>query len=285
MNATLLLILVSFFTSTASAQFFTGPAMAGTGGAGRAAIEGSESAILNPATLSYMDRYYIAVPFAESTHPANGYEQTYGLMLADGTPDKMVPGAISYLRRRVAFGGTEANLQDVHVAIGGQAYKYVSIGVAGHYRTFEQENLPDYFQTNGDFGALVTPLENLGIAFVAYNFLSAKDSVPLGIRDVPTLAVGINYLYGEAFAARLDLVRPDKYNPNRRTDVQLGIQTTFAESFFLRFGSNWKETEDKTYLTTGFGYQGPRLSVNYAYQQDVRESAGTRHIVDLWMGF
>jgi hypothetical protein len=272
-------------TFQASAQSFTGPAVSGTGGAGRAVIEGSESAILNPATLGYMDRYHMALPFSEGSHPTEGYSQTYGAILTDGSTDKMFPGALAYLRSRDIRGGVESKRQDIHLALADRATKFLSIGVAGHYRTFEIVNSTKFNQTNMDLGALLTPLENVGLAVVAYNVLSGSEGVPVAIRDVPTFAVGANYIYEETFSARVDAVRPDKFNPLHRTDLQAGLQMTFMESFAVRGGCNWKETADQTWLTGGLGYMGPRLSFNYAYQQELRESEGVRHIVDLWMSF
>jgi hypothetical protein len=276
---------ILFLTPLALAQSFTGPAASGTGGAGRAAIEGSESAIINPATLGYMDRYHMTLPFSEGSHPSEGYSQTYGAILTDGTADKMFPGALAYLKSRDIRGGVESKRQDIHLALADRATKFFAVGLAGHYRTFEQINSVKYNQTNMDLGALLTPLENVGLAFVAYNILSGDEKVPVSIRDVPTFAVGANFIYEEAFAARVDAVRPDKFNPLHRTDLQAGLQMTFMESFAVRGGCNWKETANQTWLTGGLGYIGPRLSFNYAYNQDLRHSEGVRHIVDLWMSF
>ncbi len=276
---------ILIFSNFALAQSFTGPAASGTGGAGRAVVEGSESAIINPATLGYMDRYHMALPFAESSHPTEGYSQTYGAILTDGSTDKMFPGALSYLKSRDIRGGVESKRQDIHLALADRSTKFLAVGLAGHYRTYEQINSSKYNQTNMDLGALLTPLENLGLAFVAYNILSGDENVPVAIRDVPTLAVGMNYIYEETFSARVDAIRPDKFNPNHRTDLLAGLQMTFMESFAVRGGCNWKETANQTWLTGGLGYMGPRLSFNYAYQKELRESVGNRHIVDLWMSF
>jgi hypothetical protein len=232
-----------------------------------------------------MNQYEIALPFAESYHPDTGYEQDYGIMLTDGETDNIMPGALSYLRRRFKVGTMEAKAQDVHVALGDRVNRYLSGGLAGHYRTYKITNGASYKQTNADIGVMVTPFSTVGFGAVAYNVLKAKDSIPVGVRDVPTFAVGMNWMYEETFAFRLDIVHQDKFNPRHRNDVHLGAQTKFQEAYFLRIGTIWKETMDQTLLTAGVGYAGPRLSVNYAYEYDERMADNRRHIVDLWLPF
>src|SRR4051812_43438407 len=118
------------FSQIASAQFFVGPALSGSGGAGRAAIDGSESALVNPATLGYMDRYNMTLPFAEGWHPAMGYAQTYGVVLTDGSDDKIIPGALAYLRQREISGGIETKRQDVQLSLAERATKFFSVGLS-----------------------------------------------------------------------------------------------------------------------------------------------------------
>lgn len=280
-----LVLLTLFISQAAHAQYFTGPAAAGTGGAGRAMVEGSESAFLNPATVAYFREYFVSGVYAAGMHEQAGFNQTYGLILSDGSPERVLPGALTYLRRRTSGGGINANEEYVAASLAEAISKYVSVGVTGHYRALKVDTGARYFQTNVDLGLIFSPLENFGIGFVAYNILSAQEKVPVGVRDIPSFGIGSNLILSEVFRLRLDFVRPEKFNPRHRIDTFAGIETEFNNGIISRVGGRWEETQDSTWLTLGTGYRGPRLSFNYAYEQDLRVSDSYRHLIDLWMPF
>jgi hypothetical protein len=100
---------------------------------------------------------------------------------------------------------------------------------------------------------------------------------------VPTFALAGNFVYEKTFRARLDLIRPDTNNSGRRTNVAAGIETFFAERLAFRTGCYWRETSDQTYISAGLGYLGPKLSIDYSFQQDVRNGYNYRHLIDLWL--
>lgn len=272
----------------ARAQFFTGPSASGAGGAGRAAIDPGESAFLNPASIALIRRYNVSAYYDLGTHPDDGEHHLWGLSFADGSPGNIVAGAVTYVRKKTDQpNGASNTQQDLQIALAGSPFERLSFGLTGH-RFSDQLSHPtpqggEFNQWNAHFGFLFVPYENFGVGFVAYDFLPTDDSIPVNMRLVPTHALGLNYVYDKWFRARFDLVRPDTMNEDRRINVMTGFETFLYESFAVRLGGKWEETADRTYVTAGFGYFGPRLSFDYSFQKDVRTGGNDRHLIDLWI--
>lgn len=275
------------FSLEARAQFFTGPAASGAGGAGRAAVDLGESSFLNPAAVAFIQRYNVTGIYGISYHPAIGNVNEYAASIADGTSESLIPGALTYVRRHTDNpNGVGDTQQDIQLSIAGTPIRKVAFGVAGHRMTDSVSTAiggNDYEQWNMHVGAIYVPVESVGIGVVAYDILPGT-SAPVGVHlVVPTFALGVNYVYQKIFRARLDFVRPDTNNDGRRINVMTGLETVFGEYFVLRLGSEWRETADQNYLTVGLGYKGPRLSFDYSFQKDVRTADNYRHLIDLWL--
>ena len=284
--AVLALAALTLSGSLARAQFFTGPAASGAGGAGRAAIDPGEASFLNPAALAHLNAYYISANYGIGHHEVDGDFNQYGVQLADHSEGVAVPGAFSYIRRRQELqNGIGITQQDFQLALGGFALDSLAVGVTGHRQTDVFSTGQEHEQWNGHLGLIYTPVEALGVGLVAYDILPGKDTVPLGTRQITTYALGLNWIVKEMFRMRLDVVRPDRHNVANRNDVGFGIESWMREDFVVRFGHLWKETRDQGFLTAGVGYRGPRLSFNYTFQKDVRVAEGVRHLVDLWLPF
>ncbi len=275
-------------SSVAQAQFFTGPEASACGGSGRAGIDLGEAAFLNPAAVAFIQRYNVSMMFGISDHPVNGNTNELAGSIVDGTSDAMINGGLTYVRRRTEtpFGISDTQ-QDWQGSLAGFLHRKLAIGLAGH-RLSNEMYTPlggrEYVQWNGHFGALYVPVPSVGVGFVAYDFAPAED-LPVGVRVVPTLALGVNYIYEKFFRARLDFVRPDTDNPGRETNVMAGLETFLMDQFALRTGGYWRETHDQTYFTAGMAYAGPRLSIDYSFQKDVRVAGNSRHLIDLWLPF
>ena len=283
----MIFIFAIFAGATAHAQFFTGPAASGAGGAGRAAVDLGEATFLNPAGVAFLQRYNASAYYAQGQHARDGQFNLWGFSLADGTPGNLFSGGLSYVRKRTDIGAFSDTQQDLQITVAGFPFKRASIGITGHRLTdqvwYSSALGGEHEQSNAHIGLILVPFANLGFGFVAYDVLPTSDSVPASLRLVPTHAIGFNYLYEKTFRARLDFVRPDTSNPGRRVDVMAGAETFFHESFIFRLGGLWRETADRTYFTTGLGYNGPRLSFDYSFQKDVREGDNNRHLIDLWI--
>lgn len=271
-------------TSQAHAQFYTGPTASAMGGAGRAAADPGESAFLNPASLAHIRRYYLSGSYGLSSHSLNGDVNEFSILAADGTPGNLIPGAVSYARRRTEFGsGLAVTEQDIQVAVGTFVLPKLTAGLAIHrtYSTFSTGE--EHIQDNGHLGLIFNPTGWLGLGFTAYNFIPPNEAVPKSARVVTTFALGGHVIIQDKFRLRLDLVRPEQANPGHRTDVMFGLESYFRDDFAFRLGGQWRETTDQLFATAGLGFKGPRLSFNYSIQRDVRRGEGLRHMFDLWL--
>lgn len=279
-----LILLCSLILSSVShAQFYTGPISEGTGGAGRGAVDPSESSFLNPAAVAHLRRYYISGNYGVTNHLFEGEGQRFGLHFADGSPENLIPGAFSYTRKKFEVPNVNSSLfQDFAVTLSGVPVGGLAVGVTGH-RLTSSVGGKDENQDNAHFGLLYVPTGQWGLGFVIYDFLPTSDSIPVNLRLVPTYALGFNYLLMDRFRFRLDLVRPDIQPQERRNNVMAGVESYFREDFLFRLGGQWRETADEMYVTGGLGYQGPRLSFDYTFQKDVRTAEGYRHLFDLWL--
>lgn len=284
---TTVLLLGCIFSAPARAQFHSGVISRAAGGAGRAAVDPAESAFLNPASLPHFQRYYMYGEYGWASHPKNGDSSQFAAGLSDASQNVVLPGALTYVRKKTEYvGGGMATDQDIQISLAEFVAPGFSVGLAGH-RLMHQESsgAGDVIQDNAHLGFLYTPFRFIGIALVQYDFLSARDDVVSTARLVPKIAAGVNLLLGDTFRLRVDAVRPQKFNDAGRTDLMAGLESFFRKEFIFRFGGNWKETADETYLTAGVGFRGPRMSVDYSYQKDQRNSASFAHMFDLWLPF
>jgi hypothetical protein len=279
----LIMFLLSLLATTAEAQFFVGPNAEAMGGAGRAAVDGGEASYLNPAAVAHAGRYFASGAYGFGTNPKSGDFQNFAILLTDGSAENILPGSLSYVRRRTDLpGGLSMTEQDIQFTLAGFALKKVALGVSAHRLYSSLSTGAEHVQDNGHIGLLYTPVQWLGLAFVASNVIPADNSVELSSRLSPSYALGGHFIFVKDFRLRLDLLRPDKFK-NERTDIMFGLESFFRDDFVFRLGGFWRETADQMYLTAGLGYHGPKLSFDYSIQRDIRNGEGIRHLFDLWL--
>lgn len=242
---------------------------------------------LNPAATGFLPPTLVVGAHGLLGESARtGDEHTWGVVLADGSTDKWMPGAFSYIREKTESAtGTLSRDHEFRLSIAKLAYPGFSVGFGAHYREHEIQGGANHFQANADFGVLWQPVPMFSLGFSAQNVLSTDAEIPENIRDTPTLGLGVSSNYNERLVARLDIVRPERQNPDRRIDVGAGLETIFSSGLSLRLGCNWKESAGQTLFGSGIGYRGPRLQVDYAYQTDARLDREDRHLIDLWIPF
>jgi hypothetical protein len=271
--------------SHANAQFFTGPISGATGQTGRAAVDPGEAAFLNPAAIAHLQRYYAAADYNFGTEPKEGDSTRYGVLLTDGSPSNVFPGAFSYIRRSNDLpNGQSEKIQDFQVSIAGFVGSKLAVGASAHRMIFDPSAGSGSTHDNGTFGLLFDPVEWLGLAAVYYDAFWIGETPNVNARMTPTIALAAHLVPTERFRIRIDYLRAQRYATDR-ADVGFGAETFFRHDFVFRLGVFAHETADQTFATAGLGYAGPKLSVDYAYQKDVRTAEGHRHMFDLWLPF
>ncbi len=277
-------LLVLFLPCVSLAQIFTPTIASGTGGAGRAAIDGGESAFMNPASTAHLRNYFVGLHYNRADHPSEGDYSRYALQIGDGTDGNLIRGAATYYKNSIEFrGGGSRTDQDFQIGVAGFAASSFAMGLSAHYLQQSGQGRDDT-QINSNFGVIWTPAERFGLAFVAYDFAPVSPDVYPGRRLNLSMALGAQYVVSEFFRVRADLVRPDRQVWSEyRQNVQVGLESLFANMFVFRAGYGAMEVDNQSVVTASLGYKGPRLSLDYSFQKDIRSEGNVRHFVDLWL--
>jgi len=277
---TLLSLQFAHATQISPSEYFEGPQSIALGGTGRAAVVPNESGALNPATLAFIKGYnFGAIYGAESAGPRAGANK-YHLVISDSGEESMFAGALSYSKINLFSDGKDTNYQQAQFSFGKDVMSYVSMGVKIKYLRKEvlQEEVKDDFNTG--LGFLLAPRENMGFGVMLDDMLSTSE-----VKMIPTLGFGAFYDYKKIARFRLDSVQPQKENPNRRWIHMVGLESFFlGNDFALRLGHRWDDYRGTRFVSAGLGWQGPRLGLNYAFEQD-SETADYRHLVDMLLQF
>lgn len=283
----LVLIFLFFhgYAAESSSGYFTGPVSSAMGGAGRAAVDPSESHFRNPAVVAHSPQIDLGAYYQDGYRAPQTHETTFGASIVDNTGDSICPGAIGYLQNRRSFPGMNVNEKYVQASLGSFIAEKFSFGVAGIYVSHEIEHGKTYKQWDGIAGLLYTPNPNLGLAFTYAYFANPSSELPKQLRLMPTVSVGGHYIFQDFLRFRLDVSRVEKDNVDKKLIIESGLETKMPNYFILRLGSQWNDVERKSYLTAGLGFDGPRLKVDYSFQKLRAEEGYTMHGVDLRVPF
>lgn len=263
-----------------------GSAAAALGGAGRAAVDPTETGWLNPAALVHAKTYHFAISQQQSHRSSGDSYRDLAIMLADGGMDKIAAGSFSYVQRSTLRGGPgaiTAEQKDFQASLAAFIpNRRASIGVT-YRRLIHEQSGADITQNTYSVGLLVPLGEAFGFALVGQDLAGGSAAAAPEARLIPSIAGGVHVTLMQILQLRGDLVRPIRENSAGRSDVRLGLESWFLPDFAFRLGGGWLETRDEMWLTTGIGFKGPRLSFGYSFEKEMRQSDGTRHLFDLWL--
>ena len=272
------------------AQYFVGPVAAGSGGAGVAAAEPGEGALLNPAILSH------APDFSGSTFYRDGYVgeghhlTQLGFMLVDNSKGVFLPGGLGFFRTRrflPELGSIDENYY--HLSFGGFIYRQLSLGVSALY--LDQKAMSDtlsgerYRQWDAVVGLHYNPHPDWAVGFTYQQFLKPKDSILETLRLNPFWNLGMNYIVSDFVRLRAEVAHHEFNNPENKLDWKLGIESVVRQYWVLRFGGRWDNRTKIRTISMGFTIDGPRFKIDYAFvkSSDLREEA--LHSVDMRVPF
>lgn len=271
--------------------FRVGPISSALGGAGRAVSDPTEAGGLNPAALAFTENYHFAVSRQESHRDQGDGYYDFGIMLADGGPEKVAAGSFSYVQRSTLRGGPgaiSAEQKDFQASVAfflpsaSFVPKNTSLGFTYRRLIHEQSGF-DLTQDTYSVGTVIPLGRRFGLAVVGHDLAGGASAAQPEAQLAPSVALGFRAAPMSMFQGRVDVIRELRNNPGGRNDVRGGIESWFQESFAFRLGGAWLERRDEMWLTTGIGFKGPRLSFGYAFEKEMRTSDGTRHTFDLWM--
>ncbi len=283
----LLVCFLGFSSLLAHAQYFTGPISSALGGTGRAATEAEEGQFLNPAILPHAREFSSAVFYADGEMGKDLGETVMGVGFVDNTEGVLIPGGLTYLKTRRTFPDkSPVNEQYGLVAIGGFLSRHFTGGLSIHYRDIVEEGGLDASVWNSTLGLLFAPQPDWGIGLTWDHFLTRdSDKLPRHLRDMPELGLGAVYLYNEIFRFRLDVAKALEKEVQGKYRFGFGIETFTSSFLAVRVGAERDEIADKTFVSAGWAFAGPRLKLDYSFKNDVRNGNGAMHSVDFRVPF
>ncbi len=269
------------FSEEGYAQYLSGPVSSALGGAGIAANEEAEQLLFNPATLVHTKDLSIGAFFSDGYREKNEHDKFTGSTITDNTSDSGVAGGVGFFKRRRTF-DVLPTLDEVYaqVSLAKPVYKFLALGLSiEHYRQ-DVVGGDEYRQTELSMGALYNPSPKFAVGFVVKNLRGRDEDVPALLQLKDELGVGINYILMETFRARFDVVQQTQLNPDQDRVYKAGIESFIDAFLVLRMGYQINELEDRNYYSLGFGFTGPRLKIDYSYQQNEDYTKGAMHSVD-----
>lgn len=283
-----LVCFLGFSSLISHAQYFRGPISSALGGTGRAATEAEEGQFLNPAILPHARDFSSAVFYADGEKGKGFGETMVGIGFVDNTEGVLIPGGLTYLKtRRTIKDKPPVNEQYGLVAIGGFLARHFTGGLSIHYRDIVEEGGGlDVSVWNGTLGLLFAPQPDWGIGLAWDHFLTEdSDKLPQHLRDISELGLGAVYLYNEIFRFRFDLARAFGKDVQGKQRFGFGIETFVSNFLAVRVGAERDEMADKTFVSAGWAFAGPRLKLDYSFRNDVRNGNGAMHSVDFRVPF
>lgn len=260
---------VLFFISTPLLAF-TNAANSATGGAGVAAADPGVAAFMNPAML-------IHIPGRQLILNSSNYETA--ISLSDSSPDNVFPAALSYIKKISPFNARNIS-HETTFSMADFITQRLTVGAAFH---FNQPNYNDksYRQVAGDLGLTYIHNDEIGAAVVVKNIANnASADMPAAVTLKPLVIFGANYIYKSQLRIRLDLSSQED-NEFSQPLLAGGLESIINRWTVFRLGY-FNDIKLKTDgWSLGFGFNGPRFSLNYAYLSgnNVRESAQSVDLV------
>lgn len=287
MSILLLILCLNVTPIWAQAQYFNGPISAGLGGAGRASVDATETSLLNPAGLGFLQKYYGSAQFqnaiVRSSQGSNTDQQTWGFGLTDGSPGVVMPGSFNYLRRTSR--DLKLTQQFFHVGLAQHLGEGLSVGIALHYLKSEMGVLPHENFMDGDLGLMYYGIPRLGLGLVFYNLRGDSREYSTPIENYRQGALAMTYEISGAFQLRADYLYQLQMNSKNLGVALFGVENTLAYDFKLRLGVKEDGLHRAGYYTAGLGYAGPRLRFDYAFQTQSWGQKEQRHGFDIWLHF
>jgi hypothetical protein len=263
----------------AIAQEFSGPIASSTGGAGRGSALGPDAHFLNPAGLSFIEGFFGS--YLNRSESFQNYDaiNDWAVQLTDAHEGALVPAAFSYISTDRITSGRRFSETNYQLSMATRIIQRWSVGAVG--RRWDETNAGGVTEEIWQLGVGVLgyPLDGFSVGFTANNMLDEHTS-----RIRPELGLGSEVFFEDIFRVRVDGIYPTKFNPRKKGILAAGVETIFDNGMRVRMGSQWDDVENNAKWTAGVGWEGPRISLQYAFEHDYRVDR-YRQSFDLRAGF
>lgn len=258
--------------SPSGAQVYTGAVSAASGGTGRASVEAGSASFLNPAMMVHQK--------GQQIYTAKSQDE-FAIGLTENSEDSPIPTSVSYWQKNMDNGTLEGTykLQDFRLSFAEFVSSLWAVGITAHLFQAQSEE-KTWNQGNLDFGMMVTPVPEVGLAVVFYDLGQENSEIPERLRLSPKIGLGFNHLYRDYFRSRVDLVSGPDQN-FRRSTVMVGFESYLNHWVLARFGMSSNAYLKQDLSSLGLGLDLPRFRINYAYQFVMNNSKDQRHAIDI----
>lgn len=286
MSFVFVIISLTYFSRPCHAQYLTGPVASSLGGTGRAAVDDGEQALLNPASVVHGSPFTSELIFIDGYADKNEHDNIKSVGFTDNTEELIVSGGYYYALRRRTFENSQTLNENYHqFSLGRFAMDHLAFGVAITYLDTNVVGGSSYKQWDGNLGLHYNPQPDLGFGLVFYNILRRDKGIPTYLQNQDSVFAGVNYLLFNIFRLRFDLGQQLSLNPSEKLHYELGIESKVGEFLVTRIGLNKDELLKRDFYTLGFGFDGPRVKLDYSYSYNPDYSSGAMHGVDLRLPF
>jgi len=276
MGKWLVIVVIAGVLSSLSASAQYGAVSTATAGSGRAAIEPTESSVLNPASIPFSRGY-----FATSEFSTLYGGQEFGVALTDNLPDTLVPTSLLYTQinsQQIEGPSQNFTTQDLRLQFGTFVTPKWAFGLTVQHKIDHVDPLT-YTQTNVLLGSIYAFNENFGVAAVLDNVIAPDNSVPMAYQLLPSVALGLNYNYVKQMRFKLDVITAGNNSFNQPT-VAAGLESHWNRWLVMRMGASKILQQNLDEYGGGVGFSGPKFAVHYGYLNCPQQDKLTRHAVD-----
>lgn len=257
-----------------------------TAGAGYSAVEASDSAFLNPATIPFLKGYFFAVSgYGSRNNQFSADEDGLAVSLIDNMTTTVFPTALSYIQTKQELENNSGDLfhKIYRLSLGNFVGQQFTLG-ASLFHQQSKFNEESWHQTDLNLAGLWSPNEMLGISLIAENvFAGSKDLLEeRRLQKRSILATSFNYRKFARF--KLDLAT----GPNNDFDageVRFGLESYMNPWIVIRVGVGRIFPAKTAIYSGGIGFAGPQFGIHYGYQAGQESADFIRHAVDLVVPF
>ncbi|GEM_PF-3135372 len=281
---TIVLLILGLPLQSLHAQVNFAPTSSALGGAGIANLDQLEGAFLNPAVLPHFKEFKIGGTFGQGSVFANQDDQVWGILASDCTT--VIPGAFAYISaKRTGVLPTEVLQKYYSISLASFVRNRVTLGLGLNRNESQIVEGPKYIENNYTLGLLFSPATELAFGLIAKNLAKPSGALPVPLHLPATLGIGVFLIFADKFHFRADLGQEIRNNPESKKFVNFGIETRPVDYIAIRWGFGWDTLRQRTLFTAGLGFEGPRLSAGYSFQNEIQEEGGTRHLFDFRLPF
>lgn len=271
--------LAMLFPLLVKAQIYKGAVSSATANTGRAAVEISDSAYMNPASLAYMMGYTFTSSYSSTIASGEQQGNDFSLSLMDNMKETVIPTGLAYTQLKRDSGSYDLTTRDFRLSVGNFIGKKLALGLSLHLKD-DQFPTNRFQQTNFSLGMIYAINNDLGLGFTMDDILDPSGKISQDIRMQSTTGLGLSYNYKKFARFRTDLVSASGNRFNKPT-LGAGLESFMNRWIIIRLGLSRNFDEETSLYAAGLGFKGPRFAVHYAYQTSPQMEKLTRHSIDL----